>query len=201
MSTITAIKTAYKGYQFRSRLEARWAIFFDALGEPWEYELEGFELGGSAGRYLPDFFLPDLGMYAEVKPVPLSIEETLKCSSLRDGADSPVLALIGAPGRFWLDGNEQYDGRVFCWAATDSNAGSSDFNFLFSFWGGKLYIGALDHRDRDYCSSNIFTKGERLGSAGSVMCIMGREGIIKAATMARSARFEFGESPTVKRVA
>lgn len=27
-----AIETRYKGYRFRSRLEARWAVFFDALG-------------------------------------------------------------------------------------------------------------------------------------------------------------------------
>ena len=29
---IAAIETKYKGYRFRSRLEARWAVFFDALG-------------------------------------------------------------------------------------------------------------------------------------------------------------------------
>lgn len=30
MSEIKAIDTYYKGYRFRSRLEARWAVFFDA---------------------------------------------------------------------------------------------------------------------------------------------------------------------------
>ena len=49
-----AIETKYKGYRFRSRLEARWAVFFDALGLQWEYEPEGFDLG-DAGWYLPDF--------------------------------------------------------------------------------------------------------------------------------------------------
>lgn len=47
------IETRYNGYLFRSRTEARWAVFFDALGVPWEYEPEGFEL--KAGWYLPDF--------------------------------------------------------------------------------------------------------------------------------------------------
>ena len=28
---INAIETYYNGYKFRSRLEARWAVFFDAL--------------------------------------------------------------------------------------------------------------------------------------------------------------------------
>lgn len=52
--TIKAIETRYKGYRFRSRLEARWAVFFDAMGMKWEYEPEGFDLG-DAGWYLPDF--------------------------------------------------------------------------------------------------------------------------------------------------
>jgi hypothetical protein len=70
MSTgIRPIETQYKGYRFRSRLEARWAVFFDALGLPWEYEPEGFET--PAGRYLPDFRVtsPDgFVVYVEVRP-------------------------------------------------------------------------------------------------------------------------------------
>jgi len=54
MNEIKAIETFYKGYRFRSRLEARWAVFLDALGVKWEYEPEGFELP-SGKRYLPDF--------------------------------------------------------------------------------------------------------------------------------------------------
>ena len=38
------IETQYKGYLFRSRLEARWAVFFDAIGISWEYMPEAFEL-------------------------------------------------------------------------------------------------------------------------------------------------------------
>ena len=54
MNQIKAIDTSYKGFLFRSRLEARWAVFFDALGLDWEYESEGFELPDGT-RYLPDF--------------------------------------------------------------------------------------------------------------------------------------------------
>ena len=50
---LKAIDTAYKGHLFRSRLEARWAVFFDALGLQWEYEVEGYDLDGV--WYLPDF--------------------------------------------------------------------------------------------------------------------------------------------------
>lgn len=67
---IQAIETKYKGYRFRSRLEARWAVFFDALAIKWEYEPEGFVLSDGT-RYLPDFYLPTFnhyGMYVEVKP-------------------------------------------------------------------------------------------------------------------------------------
>jgi hypothetical protein len=71
-----AIETAYKGYRFRSRLEARWAVFFDALGIEWQYEPEGFKVrlpAFQAGeqetvyRYLPDFYLPKSGTWVEVK--------------------------------------------------------------------------------------------------------------------------------------
>jgi hypothetical protein len=35
-----AIPTWHDGTQFRSRLEAKWAVFFSHLGIPWEYEPE-----------------------------------------------------------------------------------------------------------------------------------------------------------------
>jgi len=58
---IRAIPTRYAGRLFRSRTEARWAVFFDELGVEWEYEVQGFET--SHGRYLPDFYLPKLGVH------------------------------------------------------------------------------------------------------------------------------------------
>jgi hypothetical protein len=67
---LTPIPTRYKGYHFRSRLEARWAVFFDALGLKWQYEVEGFTLP-SGTRYLPDFCVQGPGGYRywyEVKP-------------------------------------------------------------------------------------------------------------------------------------
>lgn len=70
MTDIKPIQTHYKGYHFRSRLEARWAVFFDALGLQWEYEPEGFDIP-HVGQYLPDFWLPKLnevGVWAEIKP-------------------------------------------------------------------------------------------------------------------------------------
>lgn len=51
---MNAIETFYRGYRFRSRLEARWAVFFDSVEIPWRYEEEGF-VGPHGDRYLPDF--------------------------------------------------------------------------------------------------------------------------------------------------
>lgn len=62
---VQAIETTYRGYRFRSRLEARWAVFFDALGVQWQYEPQGFLVGGTP--YLPDFYLPEHGTWVEVK--------------------------------------------------------------------------------------------------------------------------------------
>lgn len=64
---IKPIETIYNGYRFRSRLEARWAVFFDEMEIKYEYEPEGFEIDGE--KYLPDFYLPELETYVEVKAV------------------------------------------------------------------------------------------------------------------------------------
>ncbi len=62
---IKAIQTQYSNVLFRSRIEARWAVFFDLLGLPWQYELECFEFDGV--RYLPDFWLPRQKKWVEIK--------------------------------------------------------------------------------------------------------------------------------------
>jgi hypothetical protein len=64
--SIKAIETVYNGYRFRSRLEARWAVFLDAANIRYLYEPEGFDLDGL--HYLPDFWLPDLQAWVEIKP-------------------------------------------------------------------------------------------------------------------------------------
>lgn len=71
--SIKAIETIYNGYRFRSRLEARWAVFFDAAGIAYQYEPQGFVLPDGS-FYLPDFYLPNVfsrssvqGLWVEVK--------------------------------------------------------------------------------------------------------------------------------------
>lgn len=61
-----ASETTYSGVTFRSRLEARWALFFDCVGWDWDYEPCLYKVGPRV-NYLPDFFLPDLNLWVEVK--------------------------------------------------------------------------------------------------------------------------------------
>lgn len=68
------IETVYNGYRFRSRLEAHWAVYFDAMGIEYDYEPEKFRLdtGFYEGHgYIPDFWLPSFsnGLFCEVKPL------------------------------------------------------------------------------------------------------------------------------------
>lgn len=70
MSGIRPIETRAYGCRFRSRLEARWAVFLTEAGFDWEYEPEGAAL--DAGRYLCDFRVTRPGsgtaVWLEVKP-------------------------------------------------------------------------------------------------------------------------------------
>jgi hypothetical protein len=64
------LPTTYNGTTFRSRTEARWAVFFTSMSWEWTYENQGYELE-TGGHYLPDFeiCLPNAEMYfVEVKP-------------------------------------------------------------------------------------------------------------------------------------
>ncbi len=110
---IKPIETIYKGYRFRSRLEARWAVFFDALGINWEYETEGYDILGE--WYLPDFWLYDYNCFAEIKPTP---EDTTLYSNFRDIVGRAIVLLCGSP---W-----DYTGYWFGWDTCDSGGGILD---------------------------------------------------------------------------
>lgn len=92
---IQAIPTTYDGVKFRSRLEARWAMFFNLLGWEWQYEFEGFDLDGV--WYLPDFWLPKFNYWCEVKPEAFSDEEVIKCVKLYEMTGKEVVLLDGPP--------------------------------------------------------------------------------------------------------
>jgi hypothetical protein len=107
--TIKAIPTKYKGYKFRSRLEARWAVFLDGLDLNWEYEKEGYQLdttwydqdGHEHERttwYLPDFWVADWDAFLEVKPSgPMDHEAFIKADALSFQSEKPLIVVCGQP--------------------------------------------------------------------------------------------------------
>lgn len=48
MSHFRPMGTVYRGTKFRSRVEARWACFFDTLGVEWVYEFQHYDFGVKA---------------------------------------------------------------------------------------------------------------------------------------------------------
>lgn len=96
MGEFKALDTRYAGHKFRSRLEAKWAVYFDALGARWEYEKQGFNLGNGQ-CYLPDFWMPDLECWLEVKPEDPTPDEWNKCELLGQGTGRAVVIVWGMP--------------------------------------------------------------------------------------------------------
>lgn len=142
---IKAIETEYNGYRFRSRLEARWAVFFDNARIKYEYEPEGFEL--SCGKYLPDFFLPDFDIYVEIKPFDRTVVKCVgdnnkweqKCATFRDETGHAILLCYGEPAEdIWKE--------LFAFYTTDSGGGCADFDALFREINGEVFLVALDLR-------------------------------------------------------
>jgi hypothetical protein len=174
-----AIETHHNGYRFRSRLEARWAVFFDALGIRYEYEKEGFDLE-DAGRYLPDFWLPDLSLWLEVKGGDPSWDEVRKAQELYYAASEP-----GEWGVAFGIGEPYYgELRVFCFDSTDSSAGEN-------WWHGCSWY--CDGQVAAIMTQNLSSSREFLPrSVYSVSAMPSHDPyqLSSAAQQARSARFE-----------
>ena len=134
------LPTYYNGILFRSRLEARWAMFLDYLRVPWFYEYEGFELDGI--RYLPDFYLPLLECWIEIKPVKPSGKERMKCERLAKATETSTYLFWGIP-RKW-DGRD--DGPAYAWTSALGFDWDTGYNFVQCYKCGAIHI--------DYCGQN-----------------------------------------------
>lgn len=129
-----SIDTKFAGYHFRSRLEARWAVFFEELGIQWRYEPEGFKLL-NGDYYLPDFYLPNSDLWLEIKPVERSVTTWPEHPAFHHFSDDspfdnfylikgrPYIELIEFAGEIFLDEDSNqgymawpgYDvGHFFC---------------------------------------------------------------------------------------
>lgn len=167
---IKAIPTRYKGYHFRSRLEARYAVFFDALGLKWEYEPEGFELPNGE-RYLPDFYLPEQRVWVEVKPETFEgaygdVVDLFIQSRLVANPEERFILLRGTPSP--------------CFDCFDCYGVVNKSGELACAVGFRAFVAAC-MCDRLPDGTLVYTKG--------------KYGDHKAAALkARSARFEHGES-------
>lgn len=95
IAPIKPLETRAYGRRFRSRTEARWAVAFTKARISWQYEPEGFDL--PSGPYLPDFWLPQVSMWAEVKGSGFTLPELRKAHDLANASGGPVLLLIGQP--------------------------------------------------------------------------------------------------------
>lgn len=73
MNTIQAKLTLHKNIFFRSKLEVKWAKLFENIGLSSIYE--PCSVNTRHGQYVPDFYLPSVKTWVEVKPVqPSKIE-------------------------------------------------------------------------------------------------------------------------------
>jgi hypothetical protein len=79
-TTSPGIPTLYRGIQYRSRLEARWAAFFDGLG--WQTTYEPFDGDG----YIPDFLVHTTEPFlTEIKPAATEVDYRTQWPKINDG--------------------------------------------------------------------------------------------------------------------
>jgi hypothetical protein len=172
-TTFKAIETRYKGYRFRSRLEARWAVFLDSLGLDWAYEPEGYET--SEGLYLPDFFVKggngNRGPWIEVKGTDPRDSEIKKLCDVCNATTAYGLVVVGPP-------EVEIDGSRTRWLSIHKEGfpdGNEDCNPIWDSWwvehGWERRVGRVSGADELLGIWNL------------------------AAQHARAARFEHGEAP------
>lgn len=93
---VKAIPTEFNEVKYKSRLEARWAVFFSTLGIDALYEYEGYQL--PSGWYLSDFYIPSMNAWFEVKPTELTQSEKKLCHELEEATGKKVIQLAGDIG-------------------------------------------------------------------------------------------------------
>lgn len=187
-----AIETVYRGIKFRSRNEARWAVFMDQIGVPFDYEPEGFQMENGL-RYLPDFYLTNQKIWAEVKaemPTPSEIE---KAQRLTNESGLALVFLIFASGRtqciehsggpFYLPGQKERHPQLATWqmciACEEISLSPYAPAAGFECWNCGLKL----------------TSEQVLELAEKGKEIFDDDRFTHEFTYARQSRFEFGEQP------
>lgn len=176
-----AIQTVYNNYKFRSRLEARWAVFFDKLGINYEYESEGYELSDGT-RYLPDFYLPEEHVFIEIKGEYPTEEYKKMLGVFAESTGDALLLISGSPGKQVME--------LYCYDSTESTGGNgwNDIKGL-SLVRGLLLFHVDDAHKRVYSTNDCEHWFDMTSSEVS-------ESFLRSLAKARQARFEFGETPS-----
>ena len=203
------IETIYRGYRFRSRLEARWAVFFDRVGIAWEYEPQGYEVGFSGGewsktRYLPDFWLPQTKTWAEVKGDVETINWQLLAEAVDWGCGLPdtteswgttrgllLLGPIPEPSSYWPAHPilQHHKGGLLQWARLDCGTLRVE-DYLSGGWAqGEQFDSSWGSQDRE-----DWVKAAGAALRGQQTDWPCPPDIAAAYNAARQARFEHGES-------
>lgn len=179
------IETKYKGYRFRSRLEARWAVFLDYLNADWTYESEGFILQGT--WYLPDFYVADWSCWIEIKPSAPSDAEIAKAQLLAESSGKRVLLIAGDP---WVDQQHKTSYRITYFAADGTHRSGTD---RWEFGQGRRCEDEIWLLSDDYGAFPLrpipHERDDKYPLGGSYA-----SNIVAALSAARGARFEHGES-------
>lgn len=148
---IKPIETVYSGYRFRSRLEARWAVFFDYARIDYQYEPEGYVLDDGT-MYLPDFYLPDFDLFVEIKPFKRNNEEERrtwedKCFRFAFNTNQSILLCYGEPA-------ECIYRYLYTQFTDDDGGGTKRFESFFALIGDSISL-VVDIVDADIEIYNI----------------------------------------------
>jgi hypothetical protein len=167
--SVRPIETIYKGFRFRSRLEARWAVFLDnAFSNRWVYEEQGFRLSKDI------YYLPDFVVYSDkYPPMFLEIKPLTQLPSLCFEFDQPYSAPI----------NDQLPVEVI---QLDLLVKATNAGLGFVVYGDPYAV--LAERD-----TSIEVHTHRGPRAGCLSYWRANDDLIDAAVKSRGARFEHNE--------
>lgn len=195
---IKPIETYYKGIKFRSRTEARWAVFFDACGVQWDYEPEGYVVEDNL-CYLPDFIIPNVSIKdseeenGQTFDLYIEVKGSNKITSEEEEKIDKFSAVINEEDR--EDWNKMLKNKKNILVVGSVPQNLDD---MYDLWNKENSFYNFRYIDEDECRVYLYVKDGQLLLRSSRMPIICEKELEKKLAIARSARFEFGEKPDIK---
>ena len=199
---IKAKKTVYGGVTFRSREEARWAVFFDSLGIVYEYEPFWDEVGPDylTVNYLPDFYLKKQDIFIEVKPAhPTDIEKRKAAYWCKDVQEIVILFNLNPP-------TEKNDNG---WLFYYPNISKIPIIMKNYWWGECSKCGHIDIAEFAYVTScgcfspdyyNDLYEKEEVDEKNYSKSFSRSKRLLSAYSIAKNHKFHLGNNEKVKMV-